>query len=120
MPKKKSAKDEPNFEDAMTQLETIVRRLEQGGGALEEAIEDYSNAIGLIKVCHVKLDSAQRKIEILSGADAEGNPISEAVDESELELEEQGETTGARRSAGRRSSKKAKNSMSSKSKSELF
>lgn len=102
MAKKKAGNgnDEPTFEAAMGELEAIVRRLEQGGGSLESALEDYSSAISLMKVCHQKLEVAERRVEILSGFDAKGNPISEAVEDLEDEdLEEKREARSARRSA---------------------
>lgn len=71
-----------DFEEALNQLESIVRRLEQGGGPLETALEDYEQAIGLMKVCHKQLTVAERRIEILSGVDVDGNPIVEEVDEA--------------------------------------
>lgn len=100
MANKKPAKtDEPPFEDAMSELETIVRRLEQGGGELEQSLEDYAEAIELMKVCHKKLDVAERRIEVLSGVDAQGNPITQEVDEDELD------DPKATRQPGRTSSK---------------
>lgn len=84
----------------MEELETIVQRLEQGGGALEEALEGYSKAIGLMKLCTSQLNSAERRIEILSGVDSQGNPITKPIDDSEASLEEKQQTRGRRRTAG--------------------
>ena len=81
--KKKTDTTPPiDFEEALTQLESIVRRLEQGGGPLESALEDYEQAIGLMKICHKQLTVAERRIEILSGVDVDGNPIVEEVDDA--------------------------------------
>ncbi|MCA9126228.1 MAG: exodeoxyribonuclease VII small subunit [Planctomycetales bacterium] len=80
---KKKTEESFRFEDAMGQLEAIVRQLEDGGCSLDEALENYSNAIQLLKRCHSQLDVAQRKVEILSGIDAQGNPITQPLgDES--------------------------------------
>lgn len=73
-----SAEQEPAFEDAMEELEGIVRRLESGGSSLEEALTDYSNAIHLMKLCHTRLESVERRVSVLSGIDADGNPVTEA------------------------------------------
>ena len=102
MAKKKAAADtgeEPSFEDALEELETIVRRLEQGGGPLEQALSDYSTAIELLKSCHGRLESAERRVEILSGVDAQGNPITRSVTENDSSLEEKQQARSGRRSA---------------------
>lgn len=102
MAKKKTAADtgeEPTFEEALEELEIIVRRLEQGGGALEQALSDYSAAIGLLKSCHGKLESAERRVEILSGVDSQGNPITRSVTENDSSLEEKQQARSGRRSA---------------------
>ncbi len=91
--------EEPSFEEGMHELETIVRRLEQGGGALEQALGDYSTAISLLKNCNGKLESAERRVEILSGVDAQGNPITRPVAESDSSLEEKQQQRSGRRSA---------------------
>lgn len=89
-----------DFEESLSELESIVRRLEQGGGTLEQALGDYSRAIGLMKVCHRKLESAERRIEILSGVDSEGNPIAEALEDTVgASLDEKREARSRRRSA---------------------
>lgn len=102
MAKKKSASEsgeEPTFEDALEELESIVRRLEQGGGALEQALNDYSTAIRLLKSCNGRLESAERRVEILCGVDAQGNPITRPVTESQSSLEEKQHARSGRRSA---------------------
>ncbi len=88
------------FEAAMEDLETIVRRLEQGGGPLEEALTDYSKAIGLLKSCNGQLNAAERRIEILSGVDAQGNPVVRPLDDADASLVEKQQTRSQRRSAG--------------------
>ena len=98
--KKKSPKEtNPSFEEAMDQLEKIVRRLEDGGGALDEALDDYSSAIELMKICHTKLADVERRIEVLSGVDAEGNPITKPLEERTESLDEKRNRRSSRRSA---------------------
>lgn len=111
MVKKKGA-EEPesvDFESSLSELEVIVRRLEQGGGPLEQALADYAQAIVLLRACHGRLEHAERKIEILSGVDANGNPVTRQVDDSELSLEDKQENRGQRRTVprGQRDSKKS-------------
>ena len=91
--------DPPGFEQALENLEAIVRRLEHGGGTLAAALDDYSAAIGLLKHCHLHLEEAQRRVELLSGVDADGNPVTVEVQETEITLEQKQELRSDRRAA---------------------
>jgi len=52
-----------SFEDALAELEKIVRQLEGGQGALEQAIDAYQRGVLLKRHCERKLAEAQAKIE---------------------------------------------------------
>jgi exodeoxyribonuclease VII small subunit len=52
-----------SFEDALSELEQIVRRLEDGKGKLDEAISSYERGAALKRHCETKLREAQAKIE---------------------------------------------------------
>ncbi len=52
-----------SFEDALTQLEVIVRELESGRTKLDDAVNAYEKAVALKQLCENKLKSAQLKIE---------------------------------------------------------
>ncbi|GAA0778126.1 exodeoxyribonuclease VII small subunit [Roseibium denhamense] len=52
-----------SFEDALKQLETIVRELEQGNVPLERSIEMYERGDALRKHCDTLLKSAEAKVE---------------------------------------------------------
>lgn len=52
-----------SFEDALAQLETIVRELEGGRIKLDDAVSAYEKATRLKKFCEDKLKNAQMKIE---------------------------------------------------------
>ncbi|WP_434053183.1 MAG: exodeoxyribonuclease VII small subunit [Roseibium sp.] len=54
---------ELTFEDALKQLETIVRELEQGNVPLERSIEMYERGDALRKRCDTLLKSAEAKVE---------------------------------------------------------
>lgn len=56
------AEKEIMFNDAMQQLEEIVRQLEQGDVPLEEALTLYQKGMELSKVCHDKLQSAEEQL----------------------------------------------------------
>jgi exodeoxyribonuclease VII small subunit len=68
-----------SFEDALQELETIVRNLESGSGKLDAAIDAYERGAALKKHCEAKLREAQAKIEKIS-IDAGGNVSSEPTD----------------------------------------
>ena len=48
-------KDKINFEENITKLENIVRELENGNVALDDAIEKFNEAFKLSKECDTKL-----------------------------------------------------------------
>ena len=59
-----------SFEDAMSELEAIVRRLEEGKGKLDDAIGSYERGTFLRRHCEAKLAEAQAKIDrIVAGPD---------------------------------------------------
>lgn len=51
------------FEEAMTELEKIVRQLETGSLDLKVSIEAYERGVALKKHCETKLREAQGRIE---------------------------------------------------------
>ena len=58
------------FEDALTELEGIVRNLESGKAPLEDSITAYERGTALKQHCETKLREAQAKIEkIVVGKD---------------------------------------------------
>jgi exodeoxyribonuclease VII small subunit len=67
-----------SFEDALAQLEEIVRNLEGGDSALDDAIAAYERGAALKQHCESKLRQAQARVEKISlGAD--GTPEAEPV-----------------------------------------
>lgn len=52
-----------SFEDALIQLENIVRELESGRIRLDDAVKAYEKAVALKQLCETKLKAAQLKIE---------------------------------------------------------
>ena len=58
------------FEDALTALEEVVRKLETGEVPLDESISLYERGEQLRKHCQARLDAAQARIEkIVAGPD---------------------------------------------------
>ncbi|PZX07270.1 exodeoxyribonuclease VII small subunit [Psychrobacillus insolitus] len=65
------AKKEVVFDEAMLQLENIVRQLEQGDVPLENAIELYQKGMELSKLCSEKLQSAEKQLVSFIGENTE-------------------------------------------------
>ena len=60
-------KKEKTFEESLTELESIVKELEQGDVDLDKAISKYSEAMKLAKSCGDKLNNATEAVnKILS------------------------------------------------------
>ena len=92
----------PTFEEALDSLEKIVHDLEEGQIGLAEALAQYEQGVKLLKQCFSLLEGAERKIELLSGFDSAGNPVTTTFDdESSLSRDEKGETRTRRRAAPR-------------------
>ena len=51
-----------SFEESLEKLEIIVNKLEQGDIPLDDAIDEFSEAIKLVKICDDKLNSAEESI----------------------------------------------------------
>jgi exodeoxyribonuclease VII small subunit len=103
--KKKPAGDSEatlTFEEALERLEQIVAHLEEGQAGLSETLEKYEAGVKLVRQCHELLGQAERKIEILSGFDAEGNPVTTPLADAPAEsLEQKAASRSRRRSQGR-------------------
>lgn len=52
-----------SFEEALKELEQIVRRMESGGQNLELAIADYERGMALKTLCEKRLNEAKLKVE---------------------------------------------------------
>ena len=58
-----------SFEDALNELETIVKELENGTIELDKAIEKYTEAMKLAKYCSEKLKNATDSINKIMNND---------------------------------------------------
>jgi exodeoxyribonuclease VII small subunit len=54
-----------SFEDALAELEQIVRRLEGGQVKLDEAILSYERGAQLKRHCERKLNEAQQRVDLI-------------------------------------------------------
>jgi exodeoxyribonuclease VII small subunit len=56
------------FEDALKELEQLVRRLEEGQVTLEEAVSVYERGITLKNLCDEQLKSARMRVDQITCA----------------------------------------------------
>lgn len=61
-----------SFEDALQELEEIVKSLEGGKGTLAQAIADYERGAALRRHCEAKLAEAEAKLQAI--VDGPGGP----------------------------------------------
>ena len=54
------------FEQSLTELESIVEKLEIGDMQLEESLELFERGVALIRDCRSRLIGAERRIEELT------------------------------------------------------
>ena len=55
-----------DFEAAIAELDTIVKKLEEGDLPLESSLQLYERGVQLSRFCHARLEEAERRIEILN------------------------------------------------------
>ena len=72
-----------SFETALASLEAIVHDLEDGDLGLAEALARYELGIKHLRHCYSLLEQAERKIELLTGIDAEGRAKTSPFAETE-------------------------------------
>lgn len=58
----KDDKKELSFEESLSNLEEIVKKLEVGDVPLDDAINEFNNAMKLAKACDDKLKNAEEAI----------------------------------------------------------
>lgn len=64
-----------SFEDALSELENIVRGLENGQMKLEEAITAYERGAALRRHCDLKLNEAEMRVQNILDRDRTPNDI---------------------------------------------
>jgi len=70
-----------SFEDALKELETIVKDLEGGKSRLEDAVAAYERGAALKRHCERKLAEARAKVERIR-LDSEGQALAVPADEA--------------------------------------
>jgi exodeoxyribonuclease VII small subunit len=70
-----------SFEESLEQLEAIIRKLEGGQLPLDDSLEQYEQGIRHLGHCYKTLARVEKKVELLSGFDAQGKPITAPFDD---------------------------------------
>ena len=94
------------FEESLAELQKVVADLESGETGLEQSMERFEQGIALLRSCYQILDRAEQRIEILTGTDADGNPVTEPFDASAT-AENTLKSAGKRKRTGTRARKDA-------------
>ena len=96
MEKQKKTQVKQTFEDALSELEEIAVKLEDGTLGLDDSIKEFEKGIKLARFCQEKLEEAERKIEILQkGDDSSVNAKKVAVKSDTGEIEDEDELQGS-------------------------
>ena len=58
-------KNTQSFEDALSELEELVGKMESGEMGLEEMVAAFEKGQGLVKSCTDRLNEVERRIEVI-------------------------------------------------------
>jgi exodeoxyribonuclease VII small subunit len=75
---------EVKFEESLKKLEKIVEDLEKGDLSLDEALKKYQEGIELARMCSQRLESAKKKIDLLT-KNKKGEFELKPLDETKIE-----------------------------------
>jgi exodeoxyribonuclease VII small subunit len=75
-----TAEQPASFEQAVKELEQIIRNLEDGDTTLEESLAQYEKGVGLLKLCYGQLRVAEQRIQALTGETPDGQPVTQRFD----------------------------------------
>ncbi|MEM6329431.1 MAG: exodeoxyribonuclease VII small subunit, partial [Planctomycetota bacterium] len=100
------------FEESIAELEQLVGELEGGELSLDEALDRYQRGVQRLKQCQQQLEAAEQRITLLSGVDADGNPVTQPLedasgDPAEESLEAKAAARASRRTAAGPSRRRA-------------
>ncbi|MCA8915668.1 MAG: exodeoxyribonuclease VII small subunit [Planctomycetes bacterium] len=82
-------KDEPKFEDLVSQVEQALQQLDSGDLPLEEALKRYEEGVAALRQAFGILKKAEKKVQLLSERDGEI-----ATQDFDVEDDEPAEDTG--------------------------
>ena len=74
--------ERPPFEEAMAELETLVRRLEQGELPLEESLAAFERGMALVRSLAARLEDVAQRVEVLLRA-SDGSLVTRPLPDEE-------------------------------------
>jgi exodeoxyribonuclease VII small subunit len=74
VPKKIPPAAPADFEKALSELESLVERMEQGELSLETSLKEFERGIALARQCQQALQQAEQKVRMLT-EDGEETPL---------------------------------------------
>lgn len=74
--------DPLTFEQALGELDLILRALEDGTTTLDASLAQYERGVGLLRQCYGQLRTAEQRITQLVGVDDAGAPLLQSFDHS--------------------------------------
>ena len=66
-------KDTPSFEDALSELESLVDTMEKGDLSLEDSLKSFERGVELTRTCQEALKDAEQKVRMLSQPDPDAD-----------------------------------------------
>ena len=70
-PPKLSNEKELDFEASLSELESLVERMEKGELSLEDALKDFERGVELTRDCQLALNRAEQKVQQLVDEDGQ-------------------------------------------------
>lgn len=64
----------PQFEQALAELDGILRELEDGTTTLEDALGRYERGVALLRQCYGQLRDAEQRVKVLAAVTEDGTP----------------------------------------------
>ena len=65
MSKATAIKKNTSFQDAMSELESVVEKLESGDQSLEISLADFERGVALARHCKQSLHAVEQKVQLL-------------------------------------------------------
>lgn len=62
------------FEQALAELDRILRDLEDGETGLDDALTRYERGVALLRHCYGQLKDAEQRVRLLAGTTDDGEP----------------------------------------------
>lgn len=66
----KAESEQPDFESAIAELESLVQRMESGELSLEDSLREFERGVQLTRLCQDQLKAAEHRVKLLA-ADGE-------------------------------------------------